>query len=250
MFLVKLVLVTAAVVQMAAAAVALRLVRLTGRRWAWGLLASAILLMVARRGVPLYRIFTGDPSFSSDLAFELMGLVISLALLAGLIGMWPVFVALRKSRDTLRWQGRRLKALLQLARMADAPVQQMVDFALREAVRLTHSERGHLVLLDEDQSPGINTIGRKPRRILVQEATSQRILAGSDNLMAASPAAASASHCARSGQRSGESVDPVGAAATCVACACIRWTSGSWRLPASWANGSRMTNPTRSIWPY
>jgi PAS domain S-box-containing protein len=151
MFLVKLVLVTAAVVQMTAAAIALRLVRLTGRRWAWGLVASAILLMVARRGMPLYRILTGDPSFSSDLSYELMGLVISLALLAGLIGMWPVFVALRKSRDTLRWQGRRLKELLQLERMAEAPAQEMVDFALREAVRLTRSQWGCLVLF-EDQS--------------------------------------------------------------------------------------------------
>jgi hypothetical protein len=106
MLLVKLVLVTATLVQLAVAAVALRMIRLTGRKWAWSLLALAILLMIVRRSVPLFRILAGDPTFSSDLGFELVGLAVSVALLASLLGMWPIFASLQRSRDSLRGQGR------------------------------------------------------------------------------------------------------------------------------------------------
>jgi PAS domain S-box-containing protein len=152
MLLVKLVLVTATLVQLAVAALALRMIRLTGRKWAWSLLALAILLMIVRRSVPLFRILAGDPTFSSDLGFELVGLAVSVALLASLLGMWPIFAALQRSRDSLCGQGRRLETLLHLEQMADADAERLAELALSEGASLTRSRSAYLALLNEDES--------------------------------------------------------------------------------------------------
>ncbi|MCL4207106.1 MAG: GAF domain-containing protein [Pirellulaceae bacterium] len=154
MLLVKLVLVSATLVQLAVAAVALRMIWLTGRKWAWSLLVLAVLLMIARRSVPLFRIVAGDPTFSSDLAFELVGLTISVVLLASLLGMWPIFAALQRSADTLRAQRQRLETLLNLERTAeaDADAGQLAELALREGASLTRSRLAYLAMLNEDES--------------------------------------------------------------------------------------------------
>ncbi len=131
MLLVKLVLVTATVVQMVAAAVALRLAWLAGRSWAWGLLAVAILLMLMRQSVPFYQVFTADPAFSSDLGLEIIGLIISIAFLGGLMGIRPVLVALRRHQDALcsqdAWQNQRLATVLGAIRNANQLISREKD---------------------------------------------------------------------------------------------------------------------------
>ena len=101
MLLVKLVIVTAAAVQVVAAALALRLAWSAGKNWAWGLLAAALLLMLFLQVAPLYQVFTADPAFSSQLGVELIGLIVSIAFLCGLIGIRPAIVALRERQDPL-----------------------------------------------------------------------------------------------------------------------------------------------------
>ncbi len=95
------VLVTAVVLQLLAALLALRLIRLTGTTAAWGLITTAILLMVARRIIPVYHIVTGDPSFSADPILEWAGLVISVCMVIGVARIAPLFRAATQSQKIL-----------------------------------------------------------------------------------------------------------------------------------------------------
>ncbi|MCY2950484.1 MAG: response regulator [Planctomycetota bacterium] len=97
--------------QAVAALLAIRLIWFTGKRWAWGMVAAAILLMVARRSVSLFRTIMGDATPGADLPFELVGLAVSALMLSGMAGMFPVFRMLRDSEQSLRESRRRLEHL-------------------------------------------------------------------------------------------------------------------------------------------
>ena len=58
----------------------------------------------------------------------------------------------RQMEQGLRLDESRLEALLRLNQMTDAPLKEITDFALEEAVRLTQSEIGYLAFLNEDES--------------------------------------------------------------------------------------------------
>ncbi len=97
--------------QAMAAILAIRLIWIAGRRWAWGAVAAAILLMVARRCVSLLEPLAGGAPPRPDLAFELMGLGISVLMLLGIAGMFPIFRMFRDSEHALRESQRRLEHL-------------------------------------------------------------------------------------------------------------------------------------------
>jgi signal transduction histidine kinase len=59
---------------------------------------------------------------------------------------------LKNSEEALRLDEARLEALLKLTLMADASEQEITDFALEEAVKLTRSEVGWMGALNEDDS--------------------------------------------------------------------------------------------------
>ena len=99
---VNLVLATSVAFQFAAAVLAFRLMRITGRAWSWGVISAGIVLMVLRRCLPLYHALAGDLPFTADLFYELVGLAISVCLFAGLAGISPMFVAARRSEEALR----------------------------------------------------------------------------------------------------------------------------------------------------
>ncbi|MHC4550490.1 MAG: PAS domain-containing protein [Planctomycetota bacterium] len=84
------------VLQVAAAVLALRLTRVTGRRLAWTLIAAAIFLMAVRRSITLARTIAGDIEHPPDLSAEIVALVISALMVAG-IG-WIVPLALTQRR--------------------------------------------------------------------------------------------------------------------------------------------------------
>jgi two-component system sensor histidine kinase/response regulator len=58
----------------------------------------------------------------------------------------------RRTEEALLLERSRLEALLQLAQMAAAPVQEITDFALEAAVRLTESKIGYLAFMNEDET--------------------------------------------------------------------------------------------------
>jgi signal transduction histidine kinase/DNA-binding response OmpR family regulator len=146
------VLVAAVIFQLAAALIAVRLIWVTGKRWAWALVALAILLMVARRFVPLYRLMVEGGSASIDLGYEWVGLAISMCMFAGLAGLVPLFSFLRRSEKGLRLDESRLEGLLRLSQMTGATLKEITDFALEEAVRLTESKIGYLAFTNADET--------------------------------------------------------------------------------------------------
>lgn len=89
------------VFQIAAAFLALRLTRFTGRNPAWVLIALALLLMAFRRAVALWQVLQGDASTGLDAAEELAGLVVSALMVAGMAWIAPVFRAMKGSEEQL-----------------------------------------------------------------------------------------------------------------------------------------------------
>lgn len=57
-----------------------------------------------------------------------------------------------RALTALRLEEERLRGLAQLGEMAEAPLQEITDFALEEAVRLTRSGIGYLAFMNEDES--------------------------------------------------------------------------------------------------
>jgi len=57
-----------------------------------------------------------------------------------------------QAEEALRLDESRLEALVRLNQKAAAPVQEITDFALEEAVRLTKSEIGYLAFMNEDET--------------------------------------------------------------------------------------------------
>lgn len=58
----------------------------------------------------------------------------------------------QRTEAALLLERSRLEALLQLAQMAAAPMQEIMDFALESAVRLTESKIGYLAFMNEDET--------------------------------------------------------------------------------------------------
>ena len=58
----------------------------------------------------------------------------------------------QRAEDALRLEQSRLQALLQLNQMTAAPLRDITNFTLEEAVRLTQSEIGYLAFTNEDES--------------------------------------------------------------------------------------------------
>jgi signal transduction histidine kinase len=89
------------ILQLTTAVLALRLIRLTGRRTAWSLIAVALVFLSSKRAIPLYRLLSGDSAIAPDLSNELIGLVVSLLLLLGVISIASLFAAIKRSEEAL-----------------------------------------------------------------------------------------------------------------------------------------------------
>jgi PAS domain S-box-containing protein len=98
----KFILVISVLIQFAAALLALRLIRVTGRRVAWILIAAALFLMAIRRCITLFQAeFWGVP-YTTSMSAELVALVISILMLNGVIWIAPLFSSLKRSEEALR----------------------------------------------------------------------------------------------------------------------------------------------------
>ncbi len=89
-----------AALQFAAAVAALRLIPASGRRLSWSLIAGALTLMGVRRVIPPLR-FLGDGAYRIDLGAELVGLCISVLMLAGVWSIRSIFEEKAKAEVAL-----------------------------------------------------------------------------------------------------------------------------------------------------
>lgn len=92
----------AAVLQLAAAVLVVRVLRITGRSAAWLLIAIVALLMAVRRCIVLHRCLAHSDLFSPDLLAESVGLAISVLMLIGIARLGPFFISIVQSREALR----------------------------------------------------------------------------------------------------------------------------------------------------
>jgi PAS domain S-box-containing protein len=102
-----------AAIQFAAAVLALRLMRITGRT-AWALIATAVLLMGIRRGVTLGRVLGGESAVPADPVAEWIALVISGLMLAGIAWIGPFFGRVERSEAAVRRSEARLRQIIDL----------------------------------------------------------------------------------------------------------------------------------------
>ncbi len=90
------------VLQFVAAVMAVRLIRLTGERLAWSVIAAAITLMAVRRIIPLVRLIENDPTFRADVTAEVVALAISILMVIGIARIAPLFTSITRSEEAAR----------------------------------------------------------------------------------------------------------------------------------------------------
>ena len=102
----------AALVQLVAAFYALRLIRITGGRTAWVLIAGALCLMALRRGVKLWRLLSGDLAEPPDLFDDGSSLAISLCMLAAVLWIPPLFLSIQRAAESLKQSKEQLEIMV------------------------------------------------------------------------------------------------------------------------------------------
>ena len=91
-----------ALLQFATAVFAFRLIRLTGVRTAWVLIAAGFVLMGVRRALTLTQMLSGSPAHPFDFAAEGVALFCSGLMLAGVWAISPLFRTIQEAAATLR----------------------------------------------------------------------------------------------------------------------------------------------------
>jgi hypothetical protein len=113
--------------QLMSAVLALRLIRITKRKVAWLLVAAGITLMTLRRIQSLAMLASGESIKQSDLVFEIVGLIISVLLLAGIYLIRPLFASFVHSEEELRALNTKLSALSEEQRLLIAELHAALD---------------------------------------------------------------------------------------------------------------------------
>lgn len=90
-----------ALLQLLAALFALRLVRITGGRTAWVLIAIAISIQAIRRFIDFFRLLFGE-AYYIDTFDDLVALTISMTMAAGVAFIAPLFLTIKRSEMVLR----------------------------------------------------------------------------------------------------------------------------------------------------
>jgi light-regulated signal transduction histidine kinase (bacteriophytochrome) len=91
----------AVLLQLAAALLALKLIRVTGKWTSWILIASALCLMAFRRSLSLWELLYLHPT-QFDLRDDVFALAISALMLAGVFSIPPLFRTIKQAAETLR----------------------------------------------------------------------------------------------------------------------------------------------------
>jgi PAS domain S-box-containing protein len=111
--------------QIIAAVIAIRLIRVTGRQAAWILVSIALVLMALRRAIPLARAFLGGAYSSPDPLNEFIGLLLSGFMVAGIGLIRPIFERIFRSERELEESERRFRSYFELPLVGVAIVSPM-----------------------------------------------------------------------------------------------------------------------------
>ena len=98
------ILIASILLQFLAAFLALRLVWVTKKTPAWVLIAAAICLMALRRCLTFFQMVSWEAPTHLDQTTELVGLAVSILILAGIARIAPIFHSFRISEEMLRRQ--------------------------------------------------------------------------------------------------------------------------------------------------
>ncbi len=101
--------------QVAAAIMAVRLIRVTGVQIAWILIACAILLMAVRRSITFFHIATGDFVHLPPFNVELVALFISFLMALGIALIRPLFSSIQQSKILTEAREKNLMSMAQNA---------------------------------------------------------------------------------------------------------------------------------------
>jgi PAS domain S-box-containing protein len=101
--------------QLVAAFLAARLIRVTGSRIPWVLIAASVTLMALRRGIALARLISGDFAYPPDPLAELVAFATSTIMLVGIALIAPLFRSIQRSEDALRESEEKYRLLTETA---------------------------------------------------------------------------------------------------------------------------------------
>ena len=111
--MIEFILLVSVLLQVIAAVLALRLIRITEVRAAWILIAIALVLMSVRRVIDVLPFLHLEVTPNINLLDDLIGVVISVLMVVGVALIAPVFFALRQSANTLRESEERYRLLIE-----------------------------------------------------------------------------------------------------------------------------------------
>jgi len=101
------------VLQIFAAGIALRFMKLTKYRLSWILLSLSFVFMAVRKIIQLFEFFRGTPSYNWQMIDEWMGVFISFMIIVGVILIRELFYSLKRAEvDRLRTEKRVLNAVI------------------------------------------------------------------------------------------------------------------------------------------
>jgi len=109
------VLTCAVLFQFLAALYALRLIKLTGRAYSWIFICAALCLMMVRRIISLYDVISTNPTYPIDLPNEFIGLIVSLFMFLGIVGIKEIFTARNKAENEAKLSAQNIHYLSKYA---------------------------------------------------------------------------------------------------------------------------------------
>jgi signal transduction histidine kinase len=101
------------VLQIVAASIALRFMKLTKYRLSWILLSLSFVFMAVRKFIQLYEYLHGTPSFTWELIDEWIGVLISFLIIVGVVLIREIFYSLKRAEiDRLKTERRVINAII------------------------------------------------------------------------------------------------------------------------------------------
>ena len=101
------------ILQIIAASVALRFMKITKYRLSWILLSLSFVFMAIRKIIQLNEFFRGTPSYTWQMVDEWIGVLVSFMIIVGVVLIREIFYSLKKAEiDRLRTERRVLNAII------------------------------------------------------------------------------------------------------------------------------------------